>query len=269
MAIWTEWASKPPQGTLLDPTNNLNTNLTCCITLNEGSGTPIDVAMPAYKPTFSGSPTWGAGPFGSYLSVSTSNFLVIPNRGVDWALNIPFTFRMLFYPTVYGGSGFAALFDTTNRDLTCFVGATGTVSDTGEGGANGTVNPVLGVTVGSWWDLMWTSINTSSTAATTTVYINGKPNASTIPYTSMATHLDNLTIGGNPSTGGAGATMFVALIQYWQRILTPGEILSLYKNPWQNFVPPFPFWWGHATAAASGYFPETPFPNIPPSLLVN
>jgi hypothetical protein len=251
VSLWTGWKSKPPQGTPLDATNDLNRGLVYCFPFNEGSGPPINLVR-AYKATIAGTATWSGGTYGPALSVTGSNYFSIPQPGNDWVMAQAATLRIIHNPN-YSAS-FSSVVDAGtsggSRDLSIFLDTNGNIDYQGYADTNYSTTFSTGMAKGSWWDFV-TTINGTSGAVI--YYVNGAQ-IGTLSGSGFSAVSAPAYFGNNISTGGVSYVGAYALVQYWNRILSAQEIAALHTDPWQIFAPPVPFWWGDATAASIASF---------------
>lgn len=91
--------------------------------------------------------------------------------------------------------------------------------------------------IGVWYHVI-TTYDYGSTSNAPILYVNGVPYVATVenaPSGGAGTDDGSLWMGN--ATGGArGLNGDISYGRCWNRILSPGEVLSLYQNPWQVYA---------------------------------
>lgn len=237
------WTSKPPvAGTRINWSNPITRGLQCAFAMADGIGPPrCSITGP---PLSSGTPGWMAS-FSGRAPLYTASPTV--------------TTRVPFASQTVGSITLSCWMRTTAASQVFAVSLCSTSNNI----------PIVGIqnasaspgTLAGWWrndagtqyrvdatnlpynDGRWRHVVvTFSTASQFQIYVNGV-NASfdwplgTWPVSGNTT-VDGLCLGSLVRTTSASYDVAVDQACYWNRLLTEGEIYSLYIKPWQIYAPP-------------------------------
>lgn len=242
--IWTPSGyskMKPPLGTPLNPYDPLSRGLIGCWLLNEGAGTVVrDASGNGFHGTNSAA-TWTSGAFGPCMAFNgTDAFVDIPGKNMLYPLTMCCWVRLnvnnIVQVLLYLGDGVES---GSATDLVCLrVNSEGTPLATAWRGSAG--NSATGTTVlvpGVWYHLAAVFVHSTMRE----IYVNGVLEATNSNEEVIAGSKVYWSIGAwRLSAGGAQyhANALIDAPQFYNRALTPSEIASLYRDPYQMFRRP-------------------------------
>ncbi len=226
--------SKPLPGTPVNRGHPLAVGLSDCLLFNEGQGQTVNnLTLPAYNAIGTGSPVWGATPFGIAVKTAGAQSFDMADHGNYVAAD--FAVRIVHLPLMWS-SGFVCLFDKglngSARELSAFFDTGGNLSYFEAGGSTIVAGVATGMTTGKVWDFVL-----SRSGATCTMYVNGLPKGSFSAGGTVA-HPGIFSLGRNITSGGADYQGYYLQAQTWSRALGAGEVASLAADPYALFMPP-------------------------------
>jgi hypothetical protein len=234
--------SKPPIGTPLDASSQLQRGLIYFVPFWEGTGTHLLDVVGALPHTFTNSPPWVAGqggfPFcGLQLTASgaraaTATLSAATQALCVWPMSIAVGFSVVSTSSV--GNLLALLGNSGNAALSLQTTST-----------NGVQISFLNATTSSTLNKTGlTSVGTASVASATvtasarTLYFNGNQ------VSTAASGISNPTLGATPTFTFGAAGIVVDSIVYWaavwNRALSAAEHTAVGQNIWQIFRPVMP-----------------------------
>jgi Concanavalin A-like lectin/glucanases superfamily len=257
MPLYGRWQTKPPQGTPLDPYFGLCQGLVACLPFNDGSGlVAADVTSNGNSASFVGGVSWTAGQYSDALSFNaTSGYLSLPATPAGVIGASAFTVSCWVYPTVNGKIVASSIANTIGiGNWLLGYGATGGNNEFGfrlytasGGGSSITANWATSSGINTWWHVVGVF-----TGAAAQLYVDGQLVVSASGGSGVATSAGATYVGARNS-GGSAISFFGGSIdgfQFWNRALSPGEILNEYQNTFAKFAPPRPYWlYRHLPAA--------------------
>lgn len=228
-------SQKPPLGTARNGAWPFWRDMVDCLVFNEiGSQSIYNYAAPYHAAGVS-APTWAHTLQGVAGAVTGGSSWDIPDHAV---YSEAVTIRVIHRPTTWP-SGFTALFDKQaagDREASVFVDTNGDLSFV-EFGRSEFATKATGMAAGSVWDFVMTK-ETSATDVTA-YYVNGLLKASGALVSGDPTSNSGvMSIGANPSGGGAAYNGSYLLFQAWTRVLTADDIWSLYLRPYDFLIQP-------------------------------
>ncbi|MCK9600410.1 MAG: LamG domain-containing protein, partial [Sphaerochaeta sp.] len=209
-----------------------------CWLLNEGAGTVVrDASGNGFHGTNSAA-TWTSGAFGPCMAFNgTDAFVDIPGKNMLYPLTMCCWVRLnvnnIVQVLLYLGDGVES---GSATDLVCLrVNSEGTPLATAWRGSAG--NSATGTTVlvpGVWYHLAAVFVHSTMRE----IYVNGVLEATNSNEEVIAGSKVYWSIGAwRLSAGGAQyhANALIDAPQFYNRALTPSEIASLYRDPYQMF----------------------------------
>jgi hypothetical protein len=252
-----------PVSPVLQRDNSLAFGLKCGLPLGEGSGGNVyDLSGQRNNGAFTG--TRSGGPFGSAIVTNGStteanitNSTSLNVQAGDFTVSVGFTANSL--------SSYTALFDkgaSGSRDLSLLLNA---------GGGAASVYWALGATVGSDAVGIGTTIVTGTRfhlvatrkGSLSSFYVNGALGGTNSAQTATGSSSAGLSLGLNPSGGGAKFNGTYDHFALWNRALSAGEVAQLFFDPFVIYRPRSRWW---EVPAAAGAFTNRPGPRTGPAI---
>jgi hypothetical protein len=236
---------------------------------HEGSGTTLnDLSGNRHTAAFTG--TWTGDAFGSAISTngSTTEANITGNANLNVQTGGDFTVSVGFNPTSLASS-YTALFDfgasgTPNRNISLFLNAGGGAGaifwqvGNGTGGSDGVLIGQT-ITAGKQWN-----ITVPRKGGVASFYVNGRFGVTNSAQTGTSTFAGNLSLGLNPTTGGAKFNGKYDYFYLWNRALSSDEVKQLAYDPF-IFYRPESRWW-EASPTGGVTFTNRPGPRVGPAL---
>ncbi|HRS13284.1 MAG TPA: LamG domain-containing protein, partial [Sedimentisphaerales bacterium] len=242
---------KPPLGTPLNPHLPINQGLVGCWLMNEGAGTLVrDASGNGLHGTGSGNPVWSIGHSGPCLTFDgtgdwfdAGDITVLDGRDqMSLFLWMKGTTDDSYITSKYAGSVYTYFCKTYRNTFYAYVmnaSKTGVV-------AHGTDYAATVI------DGQWHQVGFVYDGALVSVYIDGRVGSTTAALTGdLYNTTYPLRIGGL-TRYDLGFTGSLESLCLWNRALSPSEIQSLYRDPYQMFRRSRIEWWGAVLDAPSG-----------------
>lgn len=228
------WTTKPPYGTLLDPSNPFTAGLGACFTFAEACGNPYDLVS-GQAIVRAGTTTWGLGPsaqVGSNLagnaSTGTANgTLPLINSWTTFSTAILWMCPASPTPTTSG----RIVEKGANNDWAITISNASALKIGCQVGATITMSSASNLVDGTWHMLVLTY-----DGATARLYVDGAFNASGTAAGKVGT-ANPLNLFKFSSSNSFSTNSHLSGLWIWQnRVLTPGDAFAHYSSPWQMFI---------------------------------
>lgn len=245
----------------------LTRGLVAALPFHEGAGTTLkDLSGNRHTVAFTGA--WSVDSFGA--AISTNGSTTEANITGNTSLNVQtgdFTVSVGFNPSSLS-STYTALFDfgpsANNRNLSLFLNAGGGAGavfwqvGNGTGGSDGILIGQT-ITTGKQWN-----ITVSRKGAASSFYVNGRFGITSSAQTGTSALGGNLSLGLNPTAGGAKFNGKYDYFHLWNRALSAAEVAQLAYDPF-IFYRSESRWW-EASPTGGVTFTNRPGPRVGPAL---
>lgn len=225
------WSYQPPVGTRINWNNPLSRGLKLALPMNEGAGLYAYDAAAKSVGTFTGGLTWSSNKVGRapYNANSSSQYLNVPFPWNGGPVTVSF-WAVTFTDGAY--SAFATEQGNDNYRFQVHLPFGGSIYWDYGNSSSGRLSTSYSAYINKLTHVCLVSNSTNFQA----IYLNGIQVASQASAANPAPGTTIIVLAW--PAAGLGFNGTVNNFCIWNRVLSNGEAMTLYNNPWGLYVPP-------------------------------